>query len=432
MHISALLYLLGAISTLISGVAAHPNLEWYQNRDLLGRQEVVQPSTLNVAATGAEDPHVSSPLRRRSCAAKARQRTAVAAKSNSAVRLQLASTKGASTHIRTTTKVSASRKKHTIASKHLRKSKAKTVKRPVQKHKHRTIRKTTPKKMTTTKKKTVSNKKKVTHKNKTTHKKTKKVATKKASGIKAKLDSKTGKSSSSGSGGTVFTSKSNGDGPGLFGVSTSQCGASGATEAITKSSGPNGAESWLNCGFSTSNPNSGWNPPYIKISQLRARTMEEALAMPNSVFSACKPYVYLFEKYGSQLGLPPILLASIAMQESSCNAGTMGDHGGAWGLMQITSDKCGNAPNGNCADPDYNVGTGARYLKGLLDQQNGDVLVSLGMYNGWYRGLTYYGATKIRDSCFQCQNNGDYHQQLLNGWMQGIDGSQLGTIRNIG
>jgi hypothetical protein len=25
----------------------------------------------------------------------------------------------------------------------------------------------------------------------------------------------------------------------------------------------------------------------------------------------------------------------------------------------------------------------------------------------------------------------DYHQAMLNGWLQGLDGSQMGTIRNI-
>ena len=38
--------------------------------------------------------------------------------------------------------------------------------------------------------------------------------------------------------------------------------------------------------------------------------------MPNSVYEACKPYVGLFEKYAEANGMPPILLAAIAMQES--------------------------------------------------------------------------------------------------------------------
>lgn len=47
--------------------------------------------------------------------------------------------------------------------------------------------------------------------------------------------------------------------------------------------------------------------------------------------------------------VPPILVASIAMQESTCNANTVGG-AGEQGLMQLTQDKCGSAPNGNCRD----------------------------------------------------------------------------------
>lgn len=37
------------------------------------------------------------------------------------------------------------------------------------------------------------------------------------------------------------------------------------------------------------------------------------------------------------------------MQESSCNPNTVGG-AGEQGLMQLTKDKCTNAPNGNCKD----------------------------------------------------------------------------------
>lgn len=47
--------------------------------------------------------------------------------------------------------------------------------------------------------------------------------------------------------------------------------------------------------------------------------------------------------------VPPIMLASFALQESSCNANPSGGDG--HGLMQITTDKCGDAPGGNCEDP---------------------------------------------------------------------------------
>jgi Transglycosylase SLT domain len=41
------------------------------------------------------------------------------------------------------------------------------------------------------------------------------------------------------------------------------------------------------------------------------------------------------------------MLASIAMEESSCNPHATGG-GGEQGLMQITPDKCKGAPNGDC------------------------------------------------------------------------------------
>lgn len=154
--------------------------------------------------------------------------------------------------------------------------------------------------------------------------------------------------------------------------------------------------------------------------------LDEALEDDQSVFQACKPYLSIFEKYAAQLDLPPILLASIAMQESSCEANQMGDDGGAYGLMQITQDKCTDGIS--CTDPDYNVKTGAAYFKSVLDQYNGNVLLAMGSYNGWYTGLTVPKATAVKSSCCECQNNLNYLQQMLNGWMQGQDGNALGDF----
>jgi hypothetical protein len=43
------------------------------------------------------------------------------------------------------------------------------------------------------------------------------------------------------------------------------------------------------------------------------------------------------------------MLASFALQESSCNPTAVGG-AGEQGLMQLTSDKCGDSPGGNCQD----------------------------------------------------------------------------------
>ncbi|GAA5896856.1 hypothetical protein JCM6882_005051 [Rhodosporidiobolus microsporus] len=258
--------------------------------------------------------------------------------------------------------------------------------------------------------------------------------------------------SSSSSASVPLATPSSGGSSTLAGYHDPTCGGSGATDETSESGGPNGSEEWLNCGLSKNSPDAGWTPPSIEISQLKTLTIEEALAMDDSVYSHCKDYVSLFEKYGDKHGLPPILLAAFAMQESSCKADTLGDAGGAFGLMQITegelhvlyslmrlvdsssrrADKCGDSPDGNCSDAEYNIKTAAAYFAKTLEEQGGNLLLALGTYNGWYDGLTYSKATEAAwGDCCECQNNLDYHQQMLNGWLLGIDGSQLGTSRNL-
>lgn len=96
------------------------------------------------------------------------------------------------------------------------------------------------------------------------------------------------------------------------------------------------------------------------------------------------------------------------MQESSCNPHTVGG-GGEQGLMQLTHEKCDAAPGGNCQDADYNISTGARFFADTLNNANGNVLVALGRYNGWFEGLTYDAATRAATGpCCRCQNNLDY------------------------
>ncbi|KAG2351289.1 hypothetical protein BDR07DRAFT_1386260 [Suillus spraguei] len=123
------------------------------------------------------------------------------------------------------------------------------------------------------------------------------------------------------------------------------------------------------------------------------------------------------------------------MQESSCNPNTVGGDG-EQGLMQLTSDKCVGAPNGNCQDVDFNIGAGAVFFSQLLDENDGDLLSSIGHYNGWFQGMTYANATAAAYSgnC-RGQNNLDYLHQFLNGWCQNINAYQynppLGEYFNL-
>ncbi|KZP34735.1 glycoside hydrolase family 23 protein [Athelia psychrophila] len=195
----------------------------------------------------------------------------------------------------------------------------------------------------------------------------------------------------------------------------STCGAIGATKLITAVSGPNGNLEWLNCGMNAA----GWTPPHMTVNDIVHMDLATALQDPNSPFKTCSAYLGAFEQFGNQFGVPPILLASFALQESSCNPNTIGG-AGEQGIMQITKEKCAGATN--CLDPWFNIMTGAKYFANTLNANNGDLLKSIGSYNGWFTGMTYNDATKAAHTgCCHCQNNLDYLHQFLNGWMMNVD-----------
>jgi len=122
------------------------------------------------------------------------------------------------------------------------------------------------------------------------------------------------------------------------------------------------------------------------------------------------------------------MLASFALQESSCNANPSGGDG--HGLMQITTDKCGDAPGGNCEDPDFNIMSGARYFSTVVASHNGNLVQSVGEYNGWNQGMTIAQAKEEPGGCVT-QRNLDYLHQFFNGWMQGVDASNMGVYFNL-
>lgn len=135
---------------------------------------------------------------------------------------------------------------------------------------------------------------------------------------------------------------------------------------ITALSGPNGNIDFLNCGLTSG----GWTPPLLHITDIVTVKLSQVAYNPGSAFSPCQDFVPIFEKYGQQYGsqsqfspclriwtnhwalelVPAVMLAAFAMQESSCIPTTVGG-AGEQGLMQITADKCGGAPGGNCQDP---------------------------------------------------------------------------------
>ncbi|KAK0485772.1 glycoside hydrolase family 23 protein [Armillaria novae-zelandiae] len=235
---------------------------------------------------------------------------------------------------------------------------------------------------------------------------------------------------------------------------TNTCGPVGATgrcspywqlipdltrvDSTTATSGRMGSIDYFNCGIQ----GSGWTPPYMSMDEVAPRMadLSEAIKKPESPFKPCEPFLPIFQKCAQMYGVPAILVASFALQEvcrAVCAAKRYGcsliidslrairlPTGGAGevGLMQLTQDKCHDAPNGDCYDPEFNILAGCKYFSKQLAANNGDVLLTCGNYNGWFKGMTYADATAAANGpCCRCQNNLDYLHQLLNGWLQNVN-----------
>ena len=57
---------------------------------------------------------------------------------------------------------------------------------------------------------------------------------------------------------------------------------------------------------------------------------------------------------------------------------------------------------------DFNIKTGAKYFSDQLKDNNGNVVLTVGAYNGYYKGMTKADATKAaKSSCCRCQQNLD-------------------------
>jgi hypothetical protein len=191
-----------------------------------------------------------------------------------------------------------------------------------------------------------------------------------------------------------------------------QCGDPNANPDPQPTSGPNGDENWLNCGVD----GSGWVPPPVTLDNLVYRNLSDVLQQDGNPFSACAPYLSMFEDMEAQTGVPTIFLASISLQESGCSPDVTGG-AGEIGMMQITSEKC-PTDGSDCYDPETNISIGSQYFKTVItDQCSGNVACAMGAYNGWVPGLTY-AAANAYSTCAQ-HNNLDYLEFVFNWYLQG-------------
>lgn len=104
---------------------------------------------------------------------------------------------------------------------------------------------------------------------------------------------------------------------------------------------PNGTQDFLNCGVESG----GWSPPDVKLSDLKMLSPEQA--GESKLFAPCKKHLWAFKNAAAKHNVPLTVLLSFAFQESSCDT-NLGGNGRENGLMQLTDDKCGGAPKGDC------------------------------------------------------------------------------------
>jgi hypothetical protein len=190
------------------------------------------------------------------------------------------------------------------------------------------------------------------------------------------------------------------------------------------------SEDWFNTGLD----GDGWDPPFLNFTTVYHIDRSTFYA---GAGSNCEQYDQYFQVGGDGHGIDPVILAFIAMQESSCQA----DAGGPTpGLMQVS---CDNYPNGVCTDSiQDNVNAGANYLQTQLQASGNNAIAAIGSYNGWFEAGSGLNNNKGLTEDYPCssegQSNGepqnlDYLQQTLNGWFTGQnpygDQNWIGTYK---
>ena len=102
------------------------------------------------------------------------------------------------------------------------------------------------------------------------------------------------------------------------------------------------------------------------------------------------PYDRYIEHVAAEHGLPVALIKSVALVESGFDAQAVSPKG-AQGLMQLMPETAREYGVKDAFDPLENLRAGARHLRHLLDQFDGDVTLALAAYNAGAGAVRRYG-----------------------------------------
>lgn len=144
----------------------------------------------------------------------------------------------------------------------------------------------------------------------------------------------------------------------------------------------------------------GGGSPYAQSSaagtfELFGRADAEAVA---ARLPLAMPFRNAIERTADRYELDRRLLAAVVEAESNFNPRVVSPRG-AVGLTQVLP-ATGGLPGDELHDPDTNLDAGARYLRSLLDQYDGDVSLALAAYNAGpsrvarYGGMPPFGETR--------------------------------------
>lgn len=140
--------------------------------------------------------------------------------------------------------------------------------------------------------------------------------------------------------------------------------------------------------------------------------------------SQCAQYDQYFQSAGAEYGVDPVILAVIAMQQSSCSTNTGNS---TPGLMEVS---CDYYPSGSCTNSTQdNVNAGASYFTTQIAVAGDNVIQAFGLYNGWFTANSGMNGNRSLTEDFPCSSQGqvnvpqnlDYLHQVLNGWLMGLD-----------